>query len=184
MVYQSREMHHQYKGMTKRLTCPRKKVILKKRQNTLSKHVWEPQILGERGHWGSHSAHNWPHRETLGHANGRPTAITCGWGSKGPTGHHISAFQCVSSLPHWDATSPSKSESTLAYRAHCMGAGAQKLSGIGWETRVWYRTQCQSHTKLPGAPAPGCSYSAKTHPCDNTLETSCILGEYEVWSLT
>lgn len=70
----------------------------------------------------------------------------------------------VSSLPHWDATSPSKSESTLAYRAHCMGAGAEKLSGTGWKARGWYRTQCQSHTKLPGAPAPGCSYSATNAP--------------------
>ena len=83
MVYQSREKHHQYKEMTKRITCPRKKVILKKRRNTLSKHVWEPQILDEHGYWGSHSTHNWPHRETLGHANGQPTAITWGWEAKG-----------------------------------------------------------------------------------------------------
>lgn len=95
MVYQSREKHHQYKGMKNRTMCPRKKMILNNRQNILRKHVWELQILDGHGHWGSHSAHNWPQRATLGTANGAGEA-------KGLLGTRLSALQCVSPLPHWE----------------------------------------------------------------------------------
>lgn len=76
MVYPLREKHQQLWGMKNRIMCPRKKMILNKRQNILGKHVWELQILNRQGHWGSHSTHNWPHRATLGHANGHPITIT------------------------------------------------------------------------------------------------------------
>lgn len=131
--------------MKTRNMCPRKKIILDERQNTLRKlfmrtlNCWWTWSLGKPQR---------PQQATKGYTGVCQQPSPGAGEAKGLLGTRYLLFSASNHQPTGNATSPHLGlHWPKGYTG--WGRGKRNYPGQAGPTRGWYRTPCQSHTKLP-----------------------------------